>query len=58
VGEDLPPGALAGGSPSMDMMTYLKVTKSLPKLPELMRRVRRLEKALEPQPEPKENTHD
>ncbi|MDQ7835239.1 MAG: UDP-3-O-(3-hydroxymyristoyl)glucosamine N-acyltransferase [Humidesulfovibrio sp.] len=45
VGEDLPPGYIAGGSPSMDIMTYLKVSKSLPKLPELMRRVRRLEKA-------------
>ena len=29
----------------MDIMTYLKVSKILPKLPELMRRVRRLEKA-------------
>lgn len=45
VGEDLPPGSMAGGSPSMDIMTYLKVSKILPKLPELMRRVRRLEKA-------------
>lgn len=48
VGQDLPPGYIAGGSPSMDMMTYLKVSKGLPKLPELMRRVRRLEKALDP----------
>jgi len=45
VGEDLPPGSLAGGSPSMDITTYLKVAKILPRLPELMRRVRRLEKA-------------
>ncbi|MDP3426178.1 MAG: UDP-3-O-(3-hydroxymyristoyl)glucosamine N-acyltransferase, partial [Humidesulfovibrio sp.] len=45
VGEDLPPGYMAGGSPSMDIMTYLKVSKILPRLPELMRRVRRLEKA-------------
>lgn len=47
VGQDLPPGAIAGGSPSMDGPTYLKVSMSLPKLPELMRRVRRLEKAQE-----------
>jgi UDP-3-O-[3-hydroxymyristoyl] glucosamine N-acyltransferase len=47
VGHDLPPGSLAGGSPSMDVATYLKVSMLLPKLPELMRRVRRLEKALE-----------
>jgi len=47
VGHDLPDGFLAGGSPSMDAPTFLKVSMSLPKLPELMRRVRRLEKALE-----------
>jgi len=47
VGVDLPPGAVAGGSPSMDASTYLKVSMLLPKLPELMRRVRRLEKAAE-----------
>jgi UDP-3-O-[3-hydroxymyristoyl] glucosamine N-acyltransferase len=45
VGHDLPPGSVAGGSPSMDAATYLKVSLSLPKLPELMRRVKRLEKA-------------
>ncbi len=47
VGQDLPAGSLAGGSPSMDAATFLKVGLTLPKLPELMRRVRRLEKALE-----------
>ncbi|MDR3639775.1 MAG: UDP-3-O-(3-hydroxymyristoyl)glucosamine N-acyltransferase [Humidesulfovibrio sp.] len=47
VGHDLPAGFLAGGSPSMDAGTYLKVSLILPKLPELMRRVKRLEKALE-----------
>ncbi len=47
VGTDLPAGAIAGGSPSMDGPTYLKMSMSLPKLPELMRRVRRMEKALE-----------
>jgi UDP-3-O-[3-hydroxymyristoyl] glucosamine N-acyltransferase len=47
VGQDLPPGFIAGGSPSMDAPTWLKMSLSLPKLPELMRRVRRLEKALE-----------
>jgi UDP-3-O-[3-hydroxymyristoyl] glucosamine N-acyltransferase len=45
VGQDLPPGFIAGGSPSMDAGTYLKVSLTLPKLPELMRRVKRLEKA-------------
>lgn len=47
VGQDLPAGFIAGGSPSMDAPTYLKMSMSLPKLPELMRRVRRMEKALE-----------
>jgi UDP-3-O-[3-hydroxymyristoyl] glucosamine N-acyltransferase len=47
VGVDLPPGALVGGSPSMDAATYLKMSLTLPKLPELARRVRRLEKAQE-----------
>jgi UDP-3-O-[3-hydroxymyristoyl] glucosamine N-acyltransferase len=47
VGQNLPAGFIAGGSPSMDAATFLKVGLSLPKLPELMRRVRRLEKALE-----------
>ena len=47
IGQDIPAGTIVGGSPSMDAGTYLKVSLSLPKLPELMRRVRRLEKALE-----------
>lgn len=47
VGQDLPPGTIVGGSPSMDAATYLKVSLLLPKLPELMRRVKRLEKAAE-----------
>jgi UDP-3-O-[3-hydroxymyristoyl] glucosamine N-acyltransferase len=59
VGVDLPPGALVGGSPSMDAATYLKMSLTLPKLPELARRVRRLEKALEDRSgEPKENGND
>lgn len=54
IGQDLPAGAVVGGSPSMDAATYLKVSLTLPKLPELVRRVRRLEKALEP----KESGHE
>ena len=56
VGQDLPPGYIAGGSPSMDAPTYLKVSLILPKLPELMRRVKRLEKAA--QAEDKEPGHE
>jgi UDP-3-O-[3-hydroxymyristoyl] glucosamine N-acyltransferase len=47
VGVDLPAGAMVGGSPSMDAATFLKMSLTLPKLPELARRVRKLEKALE-----------
>ena len=47
VGVDLPAGATVGGSPSMDAATFLKMSLTLPKLPDLARRVRRLEKAVE-----------
>ncbi|HWR03758.1 MAG TPA: UDP-3-O-(3-hydroxymyristoyl)glucosamine N-acyltransferase [Humidesulfovibrio sp.] len=56
VGQDLAPGTIVGGSPSMDAGTYLKVSLTLPKLPELMRRVKRLEKAAEGQD--KETGHE
>jgi hypothetical protein len=43
----------------MDAATYLKMSLTLPKLPELARRVRRLEKALEQRhDEPKEGSHE
>lgn len=59
VGHDLPAGALVGGSPAMDIATYLKMSLTLPKLPDLARRVRRLEKALaERQDKPKESSHE
>jgi UDP-3-O-[3-hydroxymyristoyl] glucosamine N-acyltransferase len=37
VGVDLPAGAMVGGSPSMDAATFLKMSLTLPKLPELAR---------------------
>ncbi len=56
VGVDQPAGAMVGGSPSMDIATYLKMSLTLPKLPDLARRVRKLEKALEQrQDKPKED---
>jgi UDP-3-O-[3-hydroxymyristoyl] glucosamine N-acyltransferase len=59
VGVDLPPGSIVGGSPSMDAATYLKMSLTLPKLPDLARRVRRLERALEAlRDEPKEDGHE
>lgn len=59
VGADVPAGEKVGGSPAMDAATYLRMSKTLPKLPDLARRVRRLEKALEErQDEPKEESHE
>lgn len=44
----IPPGAKLGGSPAMDAVTFLKASKvCMPKLPELFKRVKRLEKELE-----------
>lgn len=47
VGMNIAPGATVSGSPSMDNRTWLRMVTSLPRLPELMRRVRALEQGLE-----------
>ncbi len=44
---DLPPGSVVGGSPHMEIGLWRRVVGTLTKLPELRRRVRRLEKAAE-----------
>ena len=44
---DLPPGSVVGGSPHMEIGLWRRVVGALTKLPELRRRVRRLEKAAE-----------
>jgi UDP-3-O-[3-hydroxymyristoyl] glucosamine N-acyltransferase len=46
INRDLKPGARVGGSPCREYEEYLKISASLPRLPELLRRVRRLEKLL------------
>lgn len=46
INRNLPPGSLVGGSPCIEHREYLKTAASLPRLPELIRRVRRLEKLL------------
>jgi UDP-3-O-[3-hydroxymyristoyl] glucosamine N-acyltransferase len=44
---DVPDGGRVFGSPQMEERTWHRVTAALKKLPELLRRVRRLESALE-----------
>jgi len=43
---DIPPGARHGGYPAVEVSVWRRVTAALPRLPELFRRVRRLEQRL------------
>lgn len=43
---DVPAGATVGGYPAIDIRLWRRVTAALPRLPDLVRRVRRLEKHL------------
>ena len=45
--EDIPAGALFSGSPAVPHMVWKRMHRSLPKLPDLMKTVRRLEKRIE-----------
>ena len=47
VGQDIPDGITGGGIPFMEGRTFLRVLTSTPKLPELFRRVKALEKELD-----------
>ncbi|MBN2141281.1 MAG: UDP-3-O-(3-hydroxymyristoyl)glucosamine N-acyltransferase [Desulfovibrionaceae bacterium] len=47
VGKDLADGSLVGGTPAMEHMVFLKSSAALSRLPELIRRVGRLEKEIE-----------
>lgn len=49
VGHDVAPGAIMSGSPGMENKLWRRVMASLPRLPELMRRVRELERKVESQ---------
>jgi UDP-3-O-[3-hydroxymyristoyl] glucosamine N-acyltransferase len=51
VGMNIAPGAVVSGSPSMDNRIWLRMVTSLPRLPELMRRVKALENRLGPAPQ-------
>ena len=46
VPNDVPAGATVGGYPATDIRVWRRVSAALPRLPELLRRVRRLEKTL------------
>jgi len=43
---DIPAGAVYGGYPAMEVRRWRRVTMSIPRLPELFRRLRRLEKTV------------
>jgi UDP-3-O-[3-hydroxymyristoyl] glucosamine N-acyltransferase len=47
VPKDIPDGGAGGGAPFMESGVFMRVVSLLPRLPELHRRVRRLEKELE-----------
>jgi UDP-3-O-[3-hydroxymyristoyl] glucosamine N-acyltransferase len=46
IANDVAPGAIVGGYPAADIRVWRRVTAALPRLPELLRRVRRLEARL------------
>ncbi len=44
---DVPPGTIIAGSPSMDQAVWLRTCAAIPRLPDLIRRVRELENEVE-----------
>ena len=56
VAKDIAEGQVVGGSPTMDYNTYLRNATLMPKLPELFKRVARLEKEMGHKPMPSDKT--
>lgn len=52
---DVPANSVVGGYPAVDIMSWRRYSAALPKLPELMRRIRRLEQAVQANEELKIN---
>jgi UDP-3-O-[3-hydroxymyristoyl] glucosamine N-acyltransferase len=46
IGHDVPPGTLVSGSPAFDNRTWLRAVTAFPKLPDMVRTMRELEKRL------------
>ncbi len=51
VPNDVPAGSTVGGYPAVEIHQWRRISAALPRLPELLRRVRRLERALEARPD-------
>ncbi|HEY1759001.1 MAG TPA: UDP-3-O-(3-hydroxymyristoyl)glucosamine N-acyltransferase [Bryobacteraceae bacterium] len=47
VGHDVPPGSVISGSPAFEAREWLRAITAFPKLPEILRTIRQLEKRLE-----------
>jgi len=45
VPNDVPPGVTVGGYPAVEVHVWRRLSAALPRLPEILRRVRRLERA-------------
>ncbi|MGA3024249.1 MAG: UDP-3-O-(3-hydroxymyristoyl)glucosamine N-acyltransferase [Bryobacteraceae bacterium] len=57
IGGDVAPGAVVSGSPAFDAREWLRAITAFPKLPELLRRMRQLEKRIPPAEEKDPETH-
>jgi UDP-3-O-[3-hydroxymyristoyl] glucosamine N-acyltransferase len=57
IGGDVAPGAVVSGSPAFDAREWLRAITAFPKLPELLKRMRQLEKRIPPAQEKNPEAH-